>query len=134
MKVSTKQNHGPPDPDSLAIFGCPVDKRNRPVPKGLLLNYPPNNGPGITFGVTSEPSREPIGMMEKAEGNAIVIGSVGAGKSFSIARQTLESSQHAIFALDVKGELSAAAIDAYKRGLIDRPPLVIDFMDPEGPS
>ena len=75
-----------------------------------------------------------IGIPQGADGNLLVAGGTGSGKSTGIAKPTLATWTGTIFAIDVKGELSAECARLYKKGLVQRPYLVFDPSDADTPS
>lgn len=75
-----------------------------------------------------------VGMPQGEEGNIIVIGGNGSGKSTGIAMPTLRLWSGATCATDIKGELSRHYADLYYKGLVTRPYIVFDPMDEEGPG
>lgn len=92
-----------------------------------------NNDAGIFFGDSSQKSHY-IGMPQGTEGNIIVIGGNGSGKSAGIAMPTLRTWQGSICATDVKGELSETYKKLYQQGLATRPYIVFNPMDATAPS
>lgn len=90
--------------------------------------------PGITLGLPQEGKTTYVGLPQGAEGNLLVIGGNGSGKSSGVAMPTLETWRGPICATDIKGELSARYGDLYRRGLVSRRYIVVNPMDPAGPS
>ena len=79
-----------------------------------------------------------VGMPGVEDGNIIVIGGSGSGKSFGVIKPTLLTWREAICATDIKGELSrwySEYTDAMeKAGIRLRPAYVFDPMKINGPS
>lgn len=90
--------------------------------------------PGVTLGLPKSGGDNYIGIPQGAEGNIIVIGGNGSGKSSGIAKPTLRTWQSAICATDVKGELSDHYAELYCRKLATRPYIVFDPTQIGGPS
>ncbi len=91
---------------------------------------------GVFFGTEHVPAKalQYIGMPQGADGNIIVIGGNGSGKSTGIAKPTLRSWRGAICATDIKGELSDTYIDLYRRGAVDRQCIIFDPVQANSPS
>ena len=102
------------------------------IPLDMMLTQPFPSG--VTFGMKRGfPSDDYIGMPHGKEGNIIVIGGNGSGKSASVAKPTIVSWKGTMCVTDTKGELSKAYADAYQPGK-NRPYLIFDPMCPDGPS
>ena len=69
--------------------------------------------PGVFLAGTSGDEPCYLGMPEGEDGNILVVGGNGSGKTSSIAIPTLATWNGAIFALDIKGELGAAYTSLY---------------------
>lgn len=107
-------------------------KDENPIPKRFLLSYDVS---GIPFG--DNPDEYPgkyIGMRRKEEGNIIVIGGNGSGKSVGIVKPSLALWKGPLFAIDIKGELSDYYRELYKYKVVNRPCIVFDFMKTDGPG
>lgn len=88
---------------------------------------------GVFFG--REPSTgNDIGMPEGADGNLVIIGGNGSGKSRGIAMPTLATWHSAIVATDIKGELSAQYLRFLHSGAVKRPCIVFDPTRLDSPS
>lgn len=107
------------------------------IPKELIRV---RDGPPGTFlgGFGQVPKGCYVGMPQGEDGNIIVIGGNGSGKSSGIAKPTLCTWSGAICATDVKGELSKHYVDLsdklYHHGIITRPPIIFDPTQIDGPS
>lgn len=101
------------------------------IPEEMLLDKICQ--PGIVMGLPDHGCGY-VGLPYGAEGNLMVIGGNGSGKSSGVAMPTLETWSGPICATDVKGELSARYAELYRRGLVSRPYIVANPMDPAGPS
>jgi len=110
--------------------------------RGFLTPDPlclPVNAPGFFFGET-EASRSDayIGMPQGTDGNILVMGGNGSGKSSGIVKPTLETWQGAICATDIKGELSEHYAKwcqyATQHGIPTRPHIIFDPTRPGGVS
>ena len=101
------------------------------IPKQLLLNLLHNIG--FFFGVkVRDKLSQYVGMPQGMEGNILVIGGNGSGKSACIAIPTLITWHGAMCATDVKGELSDFYVKMYKQGLVTRPYIIFDPMQTDG--
>lgn len=86
-----------------------VPDRGFLVPNQLYLK---KKEPGVFFGYADESEHDMyVGMPQGTDGNIIIIGGNGSGKSSGIIKPTLETWQGAICATDIKGELT----EHYKR-------------------
>ena len=93
------------------------------------------NRPGISFGyIKAEENMQMVGVPEGDDGNILVVGGNGSGKTLGIAKPTLASWQGGICATDIKGELSDYYVGLYQRGVVARPPIIFDPTQVEGPS
>lgn len=107
-------------------------QESKDVPLEMILGPPFPSG--FIFGMKRDfPTNQHIGMPHGKEGNIVVIGGNGSGKSASIARPTIFRWKGAMCVTDVKGELSKAYADAYQPGR-NRPYLIFDPTCPDGPS
>lgn len=75
-----------------------------------------------------------IGMPEGSDGNIIVVGGNGSGKSRYIAMPTLSTWHGAICATDIKGELSNHYAQLFRQGCVTRPHIIFDPTEPGSPS
>lgn len=98
------------------------------IPEQLHLNA---EDAGVFFGHACESEQNHyIGMPQGADGNILVIGGNGSGKSSGIIKPTLSTWRGAICATDIKGELSAhykrLSEYAAQNGSEMRPAIVFD--------
>ena len=102
------------------------------IPKQLHLKT--DFDPGFFFGRQGQYrlSRY-VGMPQGEEGNIVVIGGNGSGKSASIAKPTMITWKGPICVTDIKGELSEFYARNYEPGQ-DRPFYTFDPENLEGPS
>lgn len=107
------------------------ERKEDNVPEQILLNI--RHDPGFVFGVKEECiSDKYVGMKQGAEGNVLVIGGNGSGKSAGIAKPTLKTWQGAICVTDIKGELSAYYADLFKQSFVTRPYIIFDPLQSDG--
>lgn len=108
---------------------CPV-----PSVYGENRNYRPNQsniyigtGSGIVVGskIGSFP-KMPVGIPQGMEGNLIVAGANGTGKSRCIAKSTLLIWKGGTVTIDPKGELHDGYLEMYKSGKAKRKPILFD--------
>lgn len=97
------------------------------LPEQMQLDL---TAPGIHLGCSSEAGY--AGIPQGAEGNLLVIGSHGSGKSQGVAMPTLATWTGTAFVIDVKGELSAEYRRLYQGGYVHRPYLIFDPSDISG--
>lgn len=108
------------------------------VPKELLLDSA-KGGPGFFVGGINQFKEDSfVGIPPDMDGNFIIVGGNGSGKSASIAKPTLRTWPGPIFAIDVKGELAAAYTEFFetslRQGKLVRPYIVLDPMRPDSRS
>lgn len=113
------------------------DGGERPIPKEILLKE--GDSPGAFFGGRGQYKKgHYIGMPQGAEGNIVVVGGNGSGKSAGIAKPTLGMWQGGICATDIKGELSDFYADLseklFRQGIVTRPYIIFDPTQIDGPS
>ena len=102
------------------------------APNSLLLKDDTN---GVIFGYLEADDHDTlVGMPEGDEGNILVVGGNGSGKSYGIALPTLRRWRGAICATDLKGELSKWYDLLYENGTAARPYLIFDPTQVDGPS
>ena len=102
-----------------------------PLPEELTL---PLTSPGIHIGRPDLQQGEYAGIPQQAEGNLLVVGGVGSGKTSGIAAPTLLTWGGTAFVVDVKGELATEYGRLYDEGVAGLPFVVFDPGDPETPS
>lgn len=100
------------------------------APEGVELDL---TVPGVHVGQTGQEGTY-IGIPQDADGNALVVGGVGSGKSTGVAKPTLATWTGSAYILDVKGELTQEHQRLRQLGLVQREAVVLDFDDPTGPS
>ena len=122
-------NYGNPPTD------CPIpsvygkDKDYRPDYTNISLI----NQCGIVVGAQFEAfPTVPVGISQGKEGNLLVVGANGSGKSRCIAKTTLITWKDALVALDIKGELYAHYLMLYKTGIVKRKPILFDPTKADG--
>ena len=106
---------------------------DKDVSREMLLTI--RGSPGFFLGLPGEPGDgNYISIPQGTEGNVVVVGGNGSGKSAGIAKPTLRTWQGAICVTDIKGELSDFYAELYLHGLVNRPYIIFDPMQIEGPS
>lgn len=91
--------------------------------------------PGVFFG--TKPGSDPLkyaGMPKGADGNIMVVGGNGSGKSAGIAKPTLAMWTGTMCVTDIKGELSSFYKELLSQRIVTRPCIIFDPTDVEGPS
>lgn len=90
------------------------------IPHTLLLNK--NREPGFCFGtISNQDTTQYVGFPQSTEGNILIAGGNGSGKSASIIKPTLRTWSGALCVTDLKGELLAFYKKLYKAGIVKRP-------------
>lgn len=112
------------------IYSRQSQEQNIPPP--LLL--PIRGSPGFFLGLPRSVGDNFIGIPQGTEGNIMVVGGNGSGKSSGIAKPTLRIWQGAVCAADIKGEQSAWYAELYHSGLVARPYIIFDPMQIDGPG
>lgn len=100
----------------------------RKFPEELLRRY---SDTGFFFGL--HPLQVPevyVGIPDDFEGNVLVVGGVGSGKSTGIIKSTTKSFGGTFFVLDIKGELFRFYRKLEALGVVTRPHIVFDFENP----
>lgn len=108
-------------------------RKQKKIPKALRLNMCKDSGLYIGIEKASKENRY-VGMSQGTEGNIIVVGGNGSGKSAGIAIPTLRTWKEAICATDVKGELSKCYEELFQKGTVTRPYIIFDPTQIGGPS
>lgn len=108
-------------------------QKQKNIPSKLRLDM--CNDSGIFFGVTKPLKRDwYVGMPQGTEGNIVVVGGNGSGKSAGVAIPTLGTWRQAICATDIKGELSKWYEDLFQKGIVTRPYIIFDPTQTDSPS
>ena len=107
----------------------PKDNNVR-VPKKLKLDI---KASGVFFGGRGQFKKDRYaGMPQGEDGNIVIIGGNGSGKSSGIIKPTLETWKGAVCATDLKGELSDHYAQFYEvssaQGVLPRPYIIFDPM------
>lgn len=103
------------------------------IPNEMRLNI--RGSPGFFLGLPSQPEGgNYIGIPQGAEGNIVVVGGNGSGKSAGIAKPILRTWQGTICATDIKGELSDFYAELCRQELVYRSCIIFDPMQIDGPS
>lgn len=120
--------------DAVTVLNQEQERSLSRIPEELRLNIR-NGDAGVFFGKRKpdKPWRY-VGMPQGTEGNIMVIGGNGSGKSSGIAKPTLETWTGAICATDIKGELSEEYERLFKNGQAMRPYIIFDPTQTDGPS
>jgi len=103
------------------------------VPEPLFLNARKEE-PGFFFGGLDYRQDHYVGLPQGIDGHIMVVGGSGSGKSSGIAMPTLRTWQGAICATDVKGELSNIYTKLFHQGTANRPYIIFDPTQVDGPS
>lgn len=110
-----------------------MDLSGNPIPQERILALRKDSG--VTFGLINDVfEKHLVGMPQGTDGNILVVGGNGSGKSSGIAGPTLAQFKGAICATDIKGELSIQYEELFQMGCVSRPYLVFDPTDQESPS
>lgn len=105
------------------------------LPNVTALHLTYGSDSGVFFGRSPIDDDEHfVGMPEGADGNLVIIGGNGSGKSRGIAMPTLKTWNSAIVATDIKGELSAQYAQFWRSGEAVRPYLVFAPTRADSPS
>ena len=102
------------------------------IPEQLYLRRELDEG--ILVGLPDDAGSYYVGLPHGMDGNLIVVGGNGSGKSSGVAMPTLETWRGPVCATDIKGELSERYSELYRCGRVARPYLIVNPMDPAGPS
>ena len=122
-----------PPPTDYAYLRHSQGRDDIKIPAGMLLTI--RGSPGFFLGLPSGlGGSNYIGIPQGTEGNTVVVGGNGSGKSAGIAKPTLRTWRGAICATDIKGELSEFYVELYNCGLAARPYIIFDPMQIDGPS
>ena len=107
------------------------------IPSEMVLSM--RSQSGVFFGDINQYKQDYfVGMPRGADGNILVVGGNGSGKSSGIAMPTLMTWKGAICATDVKGELSRTYQEFYRSSFrqrnFARPYIIFDPTQLDGPS
>ena len=95
------------------------------IPPPLILAK--NKDSGFCFGIgNNHDPTQYIGFLQGTEGNVLVAGGNGSGKSTGIIKPTLATWTGAICVTDIKGELSSHYIKLYANGIAKRPYIIFN--------
>lgn len=109
-----------------------VDINNDSIPP--LMRIHAGKGSGFFLGGLNQFKQSHyIGIPTGTEGNVLIIGGNGSGKSSAIM-QTTRTWGGTFVATDIKGELSQAYADAFEEGDVTTPYLVFDPLNNDSPS
>lgn len=123
---------GPIDTD-IARLCRPQEMMEAKPPLPMTLSIRDN--PAFFLGMPSDPEMSGyVGIPQGTEGNIMVVGGNGSGKSAGIAKPTLRTWQGAICCTDPKGEHSNFYAELCHCRLATRPYIVFDPMQIDGPS
>lgn len=75
-----------------------------------------------------------VGMSEGEDGNVLVVGGSGSGKSSGIIEPTTMTWNAAMCVTDIKGELSSHYCELYNKGIVKRRALIFDPTSADSPS
>lgn len=98
------------------------------IPDQMRLNKVQD--PGICFGKVKQSKEQYIGIPQGTEGNIVIMGGNGSGKGLGVVKPTLGTWNGALCVTDVKGELSAYYKHLYQRGVVTRPYIIFDPLQP----
>lgn len=102
------------------------------VPQTMILNQ---DTPGFFFGTTKESAKNSyIGMQEGSEGNILILGGNGSGKSAGIGKPTMKRWRGPFVAIDIKGEHSDYYRKLYTQELVPRPFITWNPLNLNAPS
>lgn len=105
------------------------DKGDIPDYAKILLK----NQCGLAVGVPFEEFPViPVGISQGEEGNLLVVGANGSGKSRCIAKPTLITWKDSLVVLDTKGELYDHNLILYESGIVKRKPILFDPTKADG--
>lgn len=108
---------------------CPPQTRNN-IPDQLHLHTCVS--PGFCFGHIITETDQYVGIPQGTEGNILITGACGSGKSSGIAKPTLCTWQGTMLVTDIKGELSDFYKNLYEKGMVGRPFKIFDPMQNNG--
>lgn len=95
------------------------------IPTGMLI--PIRGSPGFFLGLPSGPGGDKyVGMPQGREGNILVVGGNGGGKSAGIAKPTIRTWTGTMCVTDIKGELSDWYAGLEQHGLVSREGIIFD--------
>ena len=102
----------------------PKIEPGRNIPDDMILNI---GGSGAFLGLDIDNGKGYyVGKSSTEDGNILVVGINGAGKSRFLVQSTLETWRDPFVALDIKGELLDRNIRLQRKGLAKRPCIVFD--------
>ncbi|HBH95491.1 MAG TPA: hypothetical protein DDX91_07045 [Ruminococcaceae bacterium] len=109
----------------------PQTRKCRNISPELILN---KASPGIALGYQKCEPNSFIGIPQGTEGNMIVLGGTGSGKSTGICRPTIAAWKGPLCVTDIKGELSSSYQKLQQQGAVVRPFIKFDPMQENSPS
>lgn len=101
------------------------------VPAQLILDTQLNSGffIGIKNGYDSN---KYVGIPQGMEGNILIVGGNGSGKSAYIAQPTMRTWKGTMCLTDIKGELSKRYVRWYEQGIVTRPFIIFAPLQEDG--
>lgn len=103
------------------------------IPTGMLL--PIRGSPGFFLGLPSGPGGDKyVGMPQGGEGNFLVVGGNGGGKSAGIAKPTMRTWTGTMCVTDIKGELSDWYAGLEQHGLVSWEGIIFDPTKADSPG
>ena len=121
-------------PGPLIHAGIEADFRNLPIPKQMLLKSregPRSHVGGFVFGSPAQSAGSLVGLPPRAEGNIMVTGGNGSGKTSGTGKASLACLSGSACVTDIKGELSLWYKKLFEEGIVTRPYIIFEPTDPE---
>ena len=121
-------------PGPLIHAGIEADFRNLPIPKQMLLKSregPRSHVGGFVFGSPAQSAGSLVGLPPRAEGNIMVTGGNGSGKTSGTGKASLACLSGSACVTNIKGELSLWYKKLFEEGIVTRPYIIFEPTDPE---
>lgn len=117
--------------DGMLTIDKPSIRPGKNIPENLLLDIKES---GLYLGLEQEYGKGYyVGKKSEDDGNALVVGINGSGKSYILAKSMVETWQDPFVALDFKGELSRHYRSLLHTGRVKRQYIVFDPFGGDAP-
>ncbi len=117
--------------DGMLTIDKPTIRLGKNIPESMILDIKES---GLCMGLEQKYGKGYyVGKKSEDDGNALVVGINGSGKSHVLAKSMIETWREPFIALDFKGELSRHYRRLLHEGRVDRKYIIFDPFDGDAP-